>query len=97
MKNLSKKIFLLVSALMLLLPALTTNIKQDQKSSFDNRRLLEFPAPDEDNCFFFENGWEERLTAAVRPAFEEYIKRCPPKKREGAGKKETEITPDNCP
>ena len=54
-------------------------------------------APDEDNCFFFENGWEERLTAAVRPAFEEYIKRCPPKKREGAEKKETEITPDNCP
>ena len=62
MKNLSKKIFLLVSALMLLLPALTTNIKQDQKSSFDNRRLLEFPAPDEDNFrISFESYLSDRI------------------------------------
>lgn len=39
-------------------------------------------APAEENCFFFENGWEERIIAAVKPAFEAYIRRCPPGKSE---------------
>lgn len=29
-------------------------------------------------CAFFKNGWERRIRDAVRPAFEDYIKRCPP-------------------
>ncbi len=40
-------------------------------------------AADEENCFFFENGWEARITAAARDAFEAYLNRCPPRKREG--------------
>ena len=43
-------------------------------------------APDEETCYFFENGWEERITAAAQPAFEEYIKRCPPEKRDDSEK-----------
>lgn len=30
---------------------------------------------DPDACYFFKNGWEERIRAAAQPAFEEYIKR----------------------
>ncbi len=52
-------------------------------------------APDEENCYFFENGWEERITAAAQPAFEEYIKRCPPKKKAGDSKQSDPIK--DCP
>ncbi|MBR5091565.1 MAG: radical SAM protein [Ruminiclostridium sp.] len=52
-------------------------------------------APDEENCYFFENGWEERITAAAQPAFEEYIKRCPPKKKETAEKSKEQV--NECP
>ena len=54
-------------------------------------------APDEENCFFFENGWEERITAAAKPAFEEYIKRCPPRKADAGDSEKKEETVDNCP
>ena len=33
---------------------------------------------DPDACYFFKNGWEERIRAAAQPAFDEYIKRNPP-------------------
>ena len=36
---------------------------------------------DEDVCYFFENGWEERLTKAAEEPFREYLKRNPPKKK----------------
>ena len=52
-------------------------------------------AADEENCFFFENGWEERITAAAQPAFEEYIKRCPPKKKENSEERRDKV--DECP
>ena len=52
-------------------------------------------AADPENCHFFENGWEERITAAAQPAFEAYIKRCPPKKHDDSEKKEETV--DNCP
>ena len=52
-------------------------------------------AADPENCYFFENGWEERITAAAQPAFEAYIKRCPPKKHDDSEKKEETV--DNCP
>ena len=29
-------------------------------------------------CYFFKNGWEERIRAAAQPAFDSYIKRNPP-------------------
>ena len=29
-------------------------------------------AADDEQCFFFENGWEERITAVAAPAFENY-------------------------
>lgn len=50
-------------------------------------------AADEECCYFFENGWEERITAAAQPAFEAYIRRCPPKKKGGGTKK----TVNECP
>lgn len=36
---------------------------------------------DEEVCYFFENGWEERITRAAEEPFREYLKRNPPKKR----------------
>lgn len=33
---------------------------------------------DPEACWFFRNGGEERIRAAAQPAFEEYLKRCPP-------------------
>ena len=54
-------------------------------------------SPDPENCFFFENGWEERITAAAQPAFEEYIKRCPPKKKENKDDEKTENAVSECP
>ena len=45
---------------------------------------------DPECCFFFENGWEERLTAAAQPAFEEYLKRCPPTKKKDKSEKKKE-------
>jgi radical SAM protein with 4Fe4S-binding SPASM domain len=33
-------------------------------------------AADDEQCHFFENGWDERITAAAAPAFEDYKKRC---------------------
>ena len=32
---------------------------------------------DPDACYFFKNGWEERIRAAAAPAFERYLKRHP--------------------
>ena len=29
-------------------------------------------------CYFFKNGWEERIRAVAQPAFEEYLRRNPP-------------------
>ena len=36
---------------------------------------------DKEVCYFFENGWEERLTQAAEEPFREYLKRNPPKKK----------------
>lgn len=52
-------------------------------------------AADEENCIFFENGWEERITAAAQPAFEEYLKRCPPTKKDKDS--DTTDTVKECP
>ena len=30
---------------------------------------------DPDACYFFRNGWEERIKAAAQPAYEAYLKR----------------------
>ena len=38
----------------------------------------DYYAPSEENCYFFENGWEERITAAAEEPFADYIRRCPP-------------------
>lgn len=38
-----------------------------------------FYGVDPDACYFFKNGWEERIRAAAQLAFDEYIKRNPPK------------------
>ena len=52
----------------------------------------------EENCYFFENGWEERITAAAQPAFEEYIRRCPPEKKDKEAEgQETENAVMDCP
>lgn len=44
-------------------------------------------------CAFFENGYDERIRAAAQPAFEAYIKRCPPADQRSM---RTETEPD-CP
>ncbi len=46
-----------------------------------------------DLCEFFKNGWEREIRAVAQPAFEAYIKRCPPKTD---GKKEA-AEADFCP
>ena len=33
--------------------------------------------PDPDACWFFKNGWEERIKNAAQPSFEAYRNRCP--------------------
>ena len=47
-----------------------------------NAALLEtdnyFGAP-ESVCEFFRNGWDRRIHEIAQPAFEAYIKRCPPR------------------
>ncbi len=49
---------------------------------------------DEGLCYFFENGWEERLTKAAQGPFEEYLKRNPPREDD----EQTRNNPDpNCP
>ena len=40
---------------------------------------------DPNACYFFKNGWEERIRAAAQPAFDAYIKRCPPKEERENG------------
>lgn len=40
---------------------------------------------DPDACYFFKNGWEERIRAVAQPAFDVYIKRCPPKEGQKKG------------
>ncbi len=40
----------------------------------------DFYAPDPDTCYFFKHGWEERIRAAAQPAFEDYLRRNPPKR-----------------
>jgi len=44
-------------------------------------------------CEFFKNGWDKRIREVADPAFEEYIKRCPPK---GKGKPKEESA-EECP
>ena len=36
---------------------------------------------DKEVCYFFENGWEERITKAAEEPFREYLKRNPPKEK----------------
>ena len=51
---------------------------------------------DEDLCYFYENGWEDRLTKAVEKPFEAYLGRHPEileKRRE----KKNEQIEENCP
>ncbi len=45
-------------------------------------------------CYFFKNGWEDRIRAAAQPAFEAYIKRNPPEEKDG-GRDDNEAAP--CP
>ena len=40
---------------------------------------------DPDACYFFKNGWEERIRAAAQPAFDEYIRRNPPREEKKNG------------
>ena len=47
-------------------------------------------------CDFFKNGWDKRIHEIAQPAFEAYIKRCPPKKRKGQAKQE-KAPADECP
>ena len=51
---------------------------------------------DEEVCYFFENGWEERLSKAARDSFEAFIKRNPPKVNMDANRN-IEETIDSCP
>ena len=51
---------------------------------------------DEDLCYFYENGWEERLTKATEEPFAAYLKRNPPKQREESSLHEKRIEED-CP
>ena len=44
-------------------------------------------------CEFFKNGWDKRIREVADPAFAEYIKRCPPKKK---GKPKEESA-EECP
>jgi radical SAM protein with 4Fe4S-binding SPASM domain len=48
-------------------------------------------------CYFFKNGWEERITAAAQKAYEAYMKRKPKDIPKGKGKKDTEdLVIPNC-
>jgi hypothetical protein len=38
---------------------------------------------DEDVCYFFENGWEERIAKDAEGPFREYLRRNPPRERTG--------------
>ena len=49
MNKISKILFVLGSALILIIPTLTTNIKPEQMSTFDNRALQEFPPLNDKN------------------------------------------------
>lgn len=49
---------------------------------------------DPDVCYFFENGWEERMTKAAEEPFKEYLKRNPPKENR---KREEEESLEDCP
>ena len=51
---------------------------------------------DEDVCYFFENGWEERLTKAAEKPFEEYLRRHP-EIQKNRHEKSIEQTVENCP
>ena len=51
---------------------------------------------DPDACTFFKNGWDKRIREIAQPAFEAYLKRCPPKEteEESSGKEQAqEICP----
>ena len=47
-------------------------------------------------CEFFKNGWDKRIHEIAQPAFDEYIKRCPPKKKKRAPEQKEESVED-CP
>jgi hypothetical protein len=61
------------------------HLKQGNRVAFDGPSVLmqgnDYYGIDEDVCYFFENGWEERLTKAAEEPFREYLKRNPPKKK----------------
>ncbi len=42
--------------------------------------------PDPDSCAFFENGWDKRIREVAQPAFEAYLRRCPPTRGRDASK-----------
>ena len=48
---------------------------------------------DPEACEFFKNGWDKRIHEITQPAFDEYIKRCPPKNVP----KKKEETQEECP
>ncbi len=61
------------------------HLKQGSRVAFVGPSVLmqgnDYYGIDEDVCYFFENGWEERLTKAAEEPFREYLKRNPPKKK----------------
>jgi radical SAM protein with 4Fe4S-binding SPASM domain len=51
---------------------------------------------DENLCYFFENGWEERIRKAAELPFREYLKRNPPKSLKETKENETEESDPDC-
>lgn len=52
---------------------------------------------DPEACYFFKNGWEERINKVAQPAYEEYIKRNPKKTAEESEKNDTDgMVMSNC-
>ena len=51
---------------------------------------------DPEVCEFFRNGWDKRIHEVAQPAFEAYIKRCPPPENPEEDS-ETKLTMEDCP
>ena len=51
---------------------------------------------DKDLCYFYENGWEERLTKVADKPFAAYLERHP-EIRESSGEKSNGETDEICP
>ena len=63
-------------------------------ASCRNSALIEgdnYYGVDPEACFFFRNGWEERIKKVAQPAYEEYIKRNPQNTAADTGKNDTEV------